>query len=121
MLFAMERGTVAGRPALTVRGELDVATAPVLARAVDGELTPPPPSLVLDLTPTVFMDSSGARELVHIARKAAAAGVALHVIAPRTNTAVRLTIDLLDLGTVVPIVTSAAEIPGGASEREARP
>ena len=121
MLFAMERGTVAGRPALTVRGELDMATAPVLAQAVDGELTPPPPALVVDLTPTAFMDSSGARELVRIARKAAAAGVALHVIAPQSNSAVRLTIDLLDLGAVVPIVASAAEIPAAASGREARP
>ncbi|SOD99441.1 STAS domain-containing protein [Blastococcus haudaquaticus] len=118
MLFAIERGTVAGRPSLTVRGELDLSTAPVLAKAVDGELTPPPPALVLDLTPTAFMDSSGARELVRIARKAAAEGVELHVIAPHTNGAVRLTIDLLDLGTVVPIVASTAEIPAG---REARP
>jgi len=121
VLFAMERGTVAGRPALTVRGELDLATAPVLAQAVDGELTPPPAALVVDLTPTVFMDSSGARELVRMARKAAAAGVALHVIAPHANTAVRLTIDLLDLGTVVPIVASAAEIPSASNGRGARP
>ena len=121
MLFAMERGTVAGRPALTVRGELDLSTAPVLAQAMDGELTPPPPALVLDLTPTAFMDSSGARELVRIARKAAAANVVLHVIAPHTNGPVRLTIDLLDLGTVVPIVASAADIPAVATGREARP
>jgi anti-anti-sigma factor len=121
VLFAMERGTVAGRPALTVRGELDLATAPVLAQAVDGELTPPPAALVIDLTPTVFLDSSGARELVRIARRAAAAGVDLHVIAPLSNGAVRLTVDLLDLGTVVPIVASAAEIPPAATEREARP
>ncbi|CAA9250223.1 MAG: hypothetical protein AVDCRST_MAG52-2442 [uncultured Blastococcus sp.] len=117
----MERGSVAGRPALTVRGELDLATAPVLAQAVDGELSPPPRSLVLDLTPTAFMDSSGARELVRVARKAAAAGVALHVVAPHENSAVRLTIDLLELGAVVPIVASAAEIPAASAEREARP
>ena len=121
MLFALERGTVAGRPSLTVRGELDLSTAPVLAQAVDGELDPAPPALVVDLTPTAFMDSSGARELVRIARKAAAAGVVLHVIAPRTNGPVRLPIDLLDLGTVVPIVASAAEIPSDSTEREARP
>ena len=37
---------------------------------------------------------------------AAAAGVTLHVVAPRSNGAVRLTVDLLDLGQLVPIVTS---------------
>ena len=120
MLFALERSTVAGRPALTVRGELDLSTAPVLAQAVDGELTPPPGAFVIDLGPTAFMDSSGARELVRIAKKAAAAGVDLHVIAPPANRAVRLPIDLLELGTVVPIVGSAAELPA-IIDREARP
>jgi anti-sigma B factor antagonist len=120
VLFAMERTTVAGRPALTVRGELDLSTAPVLAQAVAGELSPPPHALVIDLTPTAFMDSSGARELVRIARRAAAAGVELHVVAPPANGAVRLPIDLLELGTVVPIVGSAAEIPLTV-DREARP
>ena len=51
---------------------------------------------------------------------AAAAGVDLYVIAPRSNRPVRLVVDLLDLGASVPLVESAAEIPadlagGGAS------
>jgi len=120
VLFAMERTTVAGRPALTVRGELDLSTAPVLAAAIDGELSPPPQALVLDLTHTSFMDSSGARELARTAKKAVAAGVPLHVVVPPSNGPVRLPIDLLDLGAVVPIVGSAAEIPSGI-DREARP
>ena len=111
MLFAMERTTVAGRPALTVRGELDLSTAPVLAAAIDGELDPRPRSLVLDLTHASFMDSSGARELARTAKKASAAGVPLHVVVPPSNRPVRLPIDLLDLGAIVPIVGSAAEIP----------
>ncbi len=121
MLFEMQRTTVAGRPALTVRGELDLATAPQLAAAVGAQLAAAPRAFVLDLTPTIFMDSSGARELVRIARAAAAAGVPLHVVAPRSNSAVRLTIDLLELGTVVPIVESAAQITSGGTEQEARP
>jgi anti-anti-sigma factor len=119
VLFDVGRTTVAGRPGLTVRGELDLATAPVLAAAVDAVLADRPPALAIDLTPTKFMDSSGARELVRVARLAAAAGVALHVIAPRSNGPVRLTVDLLDLGALVPIVGSVAEIPTGMAGRDA--
>ena len=119
MLFDVERTTLAGRPALTVRGELDLATAPDLAAAVEGQLAAAPSSLVVDLTDTYFMDSSGARELVRAARSAAGQGVALHVVVPHANGPVRLTIDLLELGTIVPIVGSVAEI--GFSGRDARP
>jgi anti-anti-sigma factor len=119
VLFAVERTTVAGRPGLTVRGDLDIATAPQLERAVDALLDAGLDALIVDLTPTTFLDSSGARELMRMSRKAAAAGVTLHVVAPRSNGPVRLTIDLLDLGQIVPIVTSTAEIPTGIAQRDA--
>jgi anti-sigma B factor antagonist len=121
VLFDVERTSIAGRPALTVRGELDLATAPKLAAAVDEELAAGPTALVVDLTPTVFLDSSGARQLVLTARRAQEAGAALHVICPRKNSAVRLTIDLLDLGALVPLVESAAEIVPGLTWQDGRP
>jgi anti-sigma B factor antagonist len=110
VLFDVERTTVSGRPTLTVRGELDLATAPELAGAVDDQLATAPQALVLDLTPTVFLDSSGARCLMQTARKAAAAGVPLHVICPRSNAPVRLVIDLLELERAIPIVESPSDI-----------
>jgi anti-anti-sigma factor len=119
VLFAVERTTVAGRPGLTVRGDLDVATSPQVGQAVDGLLDAGLPAVIVDLTPTTFLDSSGARELLRIARKAATAGVTLHVVAPRSNGPVRLTIDLLDLGQLVPIVTAMSEIPTGIVGRDA--
>jgi anti-anti-sigma factor len=119
VLFEVERTSVSGRPGLTVRGELDLATAPQLARAVDGILDAGASGLIVDLTPTTFLDSSGARELMRISRKAAAAGAVLHVVAPRSNRPVRLTVDLLDLGALVPIVTSQSEIPSGNVGRDA--
>ena len=118
MLFDVARTTIAGRSALTVRGELDIATAPLLITAAEMLLETSPPAVVVDLTPTVFLDSSGARALLVIARQSAAAGVALHVIAPRGNRPVRLPIDLLDLAAAVPIVGSAGELPGAAAERD---
>ncbi len=106
MQFDVERTTVLGRPALSVRGELDLATAPRLAEAAESQLSQQPQSLVVDLTDTTFLDSSGARELVRIARRAAEGSVALEVVCPRANRPVRLVVDLLELRAVVPIVES---------------
>ena len=106
MQFDVERTTVLGRPALSVRGELDLATAPRLAEAAESQLSQQPQSLVVDLTDTTFMDSSGARQLARIARLAADSGVSLEVVCPRANRPVRLVVDLLELRAVVPIVES---------------
>ena len=106
MQFDVERTTVLGRPALTVRGELDIVTAPRLAEAFESLLSQQPQALVVALTDTSFMDSSGARELVRVARRAAVAGVPLEVVSPRANRPVRLVVDLLALRAVVPIVES---------------
>ena len=106
MQFDVEPTTVLGRPALRVRGELDLATAPRLAEAVESQLSQQPQSLVVDLTDTTFLDSSGARELARIARRAAEDSVALEVVCPRANRPVRLVVDLLELRAVVPIVES---------------
>ncbi|WP_448609382.1 STAS domain-containing protein [Geodermatophilus sp. URMC 60] len=106
MQFDVERTTVLGRPALTVRGELDLATAPRLVEAAESQLSQQPQSLVVDLTETTFLDSSGARELARIARRAARERVALEVVCPRANRPVRLVVDLLELRAIVPIVES---------------
>lgn len=119
MQFDVERRTVAGRSVLTVRGELDLATAPQLRSAVEEVLAGPVRDVVVDLTTTVFLDSSGARTLISVARTAVGAGAVLHVVAPTANTAVRLTIDLLDLGAYVPVVGSVGEIPTGIAGRDA--
>jgi anti-sigma B factor antagonist len=121
VLFEMQRTSVGGCPVLAVRGELDLATAPQLAAVVEAHLAAAPRAVVVDLTHTIFLDSSGARELVRMAKKAAAAGVPLHVVAPRSNTAVRLPIDLLELGAVVPLVESAADIPSGVTGDDVHP
>lgn len=111
MLFDVERRTVAGHPALIVRGELDLSTAPRLGAAADELLAGPVSDLVVDLTPTTFLDSSGARALLALARRAEAAGVRLHVLAPQSNRPVRIIVDLLGLGAYVPLVDSADELP----------
>jgi anti-anti-sigma factor len=121
VLFDVERTTVAGRPALTVRGELDLATVPEFAGAVDTAIGSGARSLVIDLTPTRFIDSSGARGLVRAAKRARADRVELHVICPRSNSPVRLVIDILELERIVPLIDSPAEIDSAVAEGEPRP
>ena len=104
MLFDVERTTVPGRSVLRVVGDLDLTTAPALVEAATAELTLQPPLLVIDLTPTTFMDSSGARTLAQLARRAAADRVPLTVVCPRDNSPVRLVVDLLELRAIVPVV-----------------
>ena len=110
VLFEIERTTIFDTPVLRATGEIDLTTAPLLTKAADAEFLLEPSSLVVDLTPTTFLDSSGARALARLARRAAEHRVALQVVCPRTNTPVRLVVDLLELGSVVPIVES---VPGG--------
>ena len=112
LLFEIERTTVLGRPALRVRGELDIATSPQLAEAVDAVLAIEPRSMLVDLTETTFMDSSGARQLAWSARRATRSGVRLQVVYPRDNRPVRLVVDLLELQALVPIVEAPSLTEG---------
>jgi anti-anti-sigma factor len=59
------RGTsVAGASGVTVRGELDMSTAPLLAEALDGAIRDSAGRFVLDLSDVAFLDSSGVNVLL---------------------------------------------------------
>jgi anti-sigma B factor antagonist len=121
VLFEVERTTTFDTPVLRVVGELDLSTAPALTAAADAEFVHEPAALLVDLTPTTFMDSSGARTLAQLARRAAADGVALQVVCPRRNSAVRLVIDLLELQAVVPVIEALPHRPTGIVRGEDAP
>ena len=107
MLFEVEPATVGGHAVLRVRGELDLVTAPQLAQAVQVQLSASPSSLIIDLTDTTFLDSSGARQLALAARHAGGSGTALQLVCPPGNKPVQLVLGLLELGKVVPVLESA--------------
>ena len=114
MRFEVRRATVDGRPTLQVCGELDIATCQQLGDAVADALESGAPALVVDLTGTTFLDSSGARQLARTARHATDVGVSLQVVCPPGNRPVRLVLDLLELHLAVPIVDQA-----GSADEEA--
>jgi anti-sigma B factor antagonist len=88
---------------LQVSGELDVATVGQLRAAVQSAFAQHPPTLLVDLTDTRFIDSTGCRELVRCAKAGEADGVAVEVVAPPVNWRVRRVIDLVQLSALVPV------------------
>ncbi len=88
---------------LHVSGELDIATVTVLRDAVGKALAEGPPAVLVDLTTTRFVDSTGCRELVRTAKAGAAAGVAVGVVAPPDNWRVRRVVDFVQLSALVPV------------------
>jgi anti-anti-sigma factor len=80
-----------GHRSLRVSGELDIATAPVLAAALDGEIRPGS-RLRLDVDDLAFVDAAGLRVLVGVRRTAGPSGrVVLRHPSPRVQRVIALT------------------------------
>ena len=88
---------------LHVSGELDIATVALLRDAVGKALAEAPRTLLVDLTATRFLDSTGCRELVRTAKAGAAAEVAVELVVPPDNGRVRRVIDFVQLSAFVPV------------------
>lgn len=87
------RGTVA---AVTVTGEIDAATASRVHDALEKAYRAASEMVVLDLTKTSFVDSSGVEAVLRFERRATAGGVAVVVVGARPE--VRRVFDLCGLG-----------------------
>ena len=78
--------TSPGVVALSIFGELDLATVPQLEGALMDVEAMPARMIVIDLRPLEFIDLAGARCIVAADERARAAGHALHVLAgPRAE------------------------------------
>ena len=86
---------------LQVAGELDIAAVKILRTAADAALHSGPSTLLVDLTGTRFLDSTGCRELVRIAKAGAACGVPVEVVVPPDNWRVRRVVQLVQLPRLV--------------------
>ena len=99
---------------VVVSGELDLATAPRLSDAVaehgDAKL------LVLDMTATTFIDSTGVRALLHADRRGLGSGSRLVVVAG--DGAVRRVLELCELDGRLTIVSDR---PAPTAEAELAP
>ena len=62
--LALERGGTTRRPVIVARGEIDVATSPLLRSELASVLAQGPDEVTLDLSGVSFVDSSGLGVLV---------------------------------------------------------
>jgi anti-sigma B factor antagonist len=72
---------------LSVDGELDLGSVPVLAQQVDAQAVGEGDALTLDLSGVTFMDSSGLRLLIEINERAKRDGWTLSLIPPQHESA----------------------------------
>jgi anti-sigma B factor antagonist len=66
-----------GQARLSMAGEIDLLTAPVLVEEAGEQLGRSPSALVLDLSQVTFCDSAGVAALVRIYHRATGAGIEL--------------------------------------------
>ena len=85
--FAIAADQRDGAVQLTLRGELDLATAPELEQLVN-ERIDAGDEVVVDLRPLEFMDSSGIRVLVAAHTRAGRAGNRVVIVRPPSGSAV---------------------------------
>lgn len=81
--FHAEADAAAGSVVVRLQGELDMATAPLLSRALDTALDARPNILALDLRDLTFVDSTGIRVLITACRRAGGQGSSFVLRDPR--------------------------------------
>jgi anti-sigma B factor antagonist len=88
--FSVDELDVDGVPVLSVRGDIDIGTAPRLCFQIDAARRRWIRALVLDLTETDFCDSSGLRALAGAERELKAQRAKMAVVVPADGPVARL-------------------------------
>ena len=72
--LTVETARVEGGSVVSVRGELDISSAPAFKQALEGSRASDTCTVVVDLAQLVFIDSTGLRVLLAAKQRAAAGG-----------------------------------------------
>jgi anti-anti-sigma factor len=107
--FAISADDRDGRAFLTLRGELDLATAPEFEELVN-ERIDEGRAVVVDLRRLEFMDSSGIRVLVAAHARAGRTGTKLYVVRPEPASAVAKIVEVSGLDGELNIVDDPAQV-----------
>ena len=120
--FAISDTSADGVSVVAVRGEIDVATAPVLARRLGKALRAPRPLIVVDLGETLFIDATGLAVLLSTLRRVTRCGGRL-AIACANPTVLRLFEVTKTASTfaIYPARDGARRLRGRARGRRRRP
>lgn len=90
---------IQGCPVLSVKGEIDIYTAPMFKQAVVGLVSDGNTDVVIDLSGVTFMDSSGFGTLLGATRRLRPAGGGLHLAG--ANTTIQRMLRLTRLDTIM--------------------
>jgi len=107
--FAIAADDRDGRAFLTLRGELDLATAPEFEQLIN-ERIDEGREIVVDLRPLEFMDSSGIRVLVAAHTRAGRSGTKVFVVRPEPASAVAKIVEVSGLDGELNIVDDPAHV-----------
>ena len=107
--FSIETAERNGRVHVSVRGELDLATAPELERLINDRLVEGS-HVVLDLRGLQFMDSSGVRILVAAHARAGRNGCGFTVVRPPAEGPVRRVIHISGLDTALTMIDDPGQL-----------
>jgi|SRR3954452_9131870 len=94
--FSIAASDIDGRAHLTLRGELDLATAPELEQLVNEHIDSAR-EVVVDLRGLEFMDSSGIRVLVAAHARAGRTGTRVFIVRPASGSAVAKIVEVAGL------------------------
>src|SRR3954447_11097443 len=106
--FSIAESDREGRALLTLRGELDLATAPELEQLVNERLDAGQ-DVVVDLRGLDFMDSSGIRVLVAAHARAGRVGTRLFIVRPEPESAVAKIVEISGLDGELNILDDPAQ------------
>lgn len=103
------RTLIEGCPVLSVAGEIDALTAPMLQAAIRSGLSENGPGqLVLDLTAVTFLGSAGLAVLVGAVREAGRQHASLRIVADNTRPVLR-PIEVTGLDSVLPVYNTVRD------------
>lgn len=89
----------------TIEGEVDGSNAAELRRAVADRVPSAARSLIMDLSATTYIDSTGVELLFELARRLSARRQIFSLVVP-PDTGVRKVLELCDIGSVAVLVES---------------
>jgi anti-sigma B factor antagonist len=102
--FELRSRAVAGAVVIEIAGEIDMATAPEVTRAIDAGHDDAQ-RVVIDLSEVTFLDSSALNALVHCQRDLATKDIAFRIVSP-SDRAVRNVFEITHLTEPLSVVES---------------
>lgn len=106
--FGVESAT--SGPTITVAGEVDIQTSPILEERLVSVLDQGQSSVVVDLGQVTFLDSTGLSVLIAGLKRCQTAGGTLRVVAPQPN--VRRVFDITGLADAFQLASDDQGPPG---------